>query len=87
MLMNKHLKLDQAKIEKAKRILDAKTETETINRALQRVIEENTGKSQKRKIMRQMLRLRGHLGKMPEVASGWVRQSRQERISSYDRGA
>ena len=44
-MMNKHLKLDQAKIEKAKRILGAKTETEIINRALQRIIEEDTGKS------------------------------------------
>ena len=37
---NKHLILDQAKLKKAQQILEAKTETETIERALERVISE-----------------------------------------------
>ena len=37
---NKHLILDQAKLKKAQKILGAKTETETIERALEQVISE-----------------------------------------------
>jgi hypothetical protein len=37
---NKHLILDQAKLKKAQKILGAKTETETIERALAQVISE-----------------------------------------------
>ncbi len=37
---NKHLILNQAKLKKAQKILGAKTETETIERALEQVISE-----------------------------------------------
>jgi len=37
---NKHLILDQTKLKKAQKILGAKTETETIERALAQVISE-----------------------------------------------
>lgn len=37
---NKHVMLDQTKLKKAQQILEAKTETETIERALDRVIAE-----------------------------------------------
>ncbi len=37
---NKHLILDQAKLKKAQKVLGAKTETETIERALDQVISE-----------------------------------------------
>jgi hypothetical protein len=37
---NKHLILDQAKLKKAQKVLGAKTETETIERALEQVISE-----------------------------------------------
>jgi hypothetical protein len=37
---NKHLILDQAKLKKAQQVLGAKTETETIERALEHVISE-----------------------------------------------
>jgi hypothetical protein len=37
---NKHLILDQTKLKKAQKILGAKTETETIERALEQVISE-----------------------------------------------
>ena len=37
---NKHVMLDQAKLKKAQQVLGAKTETETIERALERVISE-----------------------------------------------
>lgn len=38
---NKHLVLDQAKLKKAQRVLGARTETETIERALDQVIDED----------------------------------------------
>jgi hypothetical protein len=37
---NKHLILDQVKLKKAQKVLGAKTETETIERALEQVISE-----------------------------------------------
>jgi hypothetical protein len=37
---NKHLILDQSKLKKAQKVLGAKTETETIERALEQVISE-----------------------------------------------
>ena len=40
-MRHKHLRIDQAKLEKAKRVLDAKTETETLDRALSLVVEED----------------------------------------------
>lgn len=42
MLRYKHLRLDQEKVEKAKKILLAKTETEAMDRALENVIERDT---------------------------------------------
>jgi hypothetical protein len=40
MTKHKHLKLDQSKIDRAKRLLGAKTEQETIERALDLVLQE-----------------------------------------------
>lgn len=37
---NKHLILDQMKLKKAQKVLEARTETETIERALEQVISE-----------------------------------------------
>jgi hypothetical protein len=42
MTRHKHLKLDQAKIDRAKKVLGAKTEQETIERALDLVLAEAT---------------------------------------------
>ena len=38
---HKHLVLDQAKLERAQKVLGARTETETIDRALERVISDD----------------------------------------------
>ena len=40
-LIHKHFRLDAAKIKRAKKIIGAKTETETIERALDQVIAEH----------------------------------------------
>jgi hypothetical protein len=39
-LRHKHVRIDQAKLEKAKQVLEAKTETETLDRALSLVVSE-----------------------------------------------
>jgi hypothetical protein len=82
MLRNKHLRLDQEKIAKARRILRAKTETETLDRALDRIIQEEQEKTRKKKVMRQILALRNTLGKMVEDPADWVRSARKERAIS-----
>lgn len=79
MLRNKHLRLDQEKIAKARRILGAKTETETLDMALDRIIQEEQEKSRKRNVMRRILALRNTLGKMEEDPADWVRAARRER--------
>lgn len=39
-LRHKHVKLDQAKLDRARRVLGARTETETLDRALDLVVTE-----------------------------------------------
>lgn len=40
LIRHKHVRIDQAKLEKAKRLLDADTDTETLDRALTLVVTE-----------------------------------------------
>jgi len=51
-IRHKHLKLDQSKIDRARRILDVKTEQETVERALDVVLAEE-------RILRLHRRVRG----------------------------
>ena len=46
----KHLRLDQGKIERAKRILKAKTETETMDKALEKIIQEEKERLRRRNL-------------------------------------
>jgi hypothetical protein len=39
-LRHKHVRIDQAKLDKAKRVLDARTDTEALDRALSLVVTE-----------------------------------------------
>lgn len=39
-LRHKHVRIDQAKLEKAKRVLEARTDTEALDRALDLVVSE-----------------------------------------------
>jgi hypothetical protein len=50
MTRHKHLKLDQSKIDRAKKLLGAKTEQETIERALDLVLAEGTIVSAHRRV-------------------------------------
>ena len=79
MLKNKHLRLDQDKIERARKILRAKTETETLELALDRIIQGEEQKTRKRKILRRIMTLRNALGNMEEDPADWVRAARKER--------
>jgi cytochrome c-type biogenesis protein CcmH/NrfG len=86
MLKYKHMRLNQEKIERAKKILNAKTETEAMDKALDRVIQNEQDKSQRRKIMKRIIQLRNSLGKMPEDSAEWLKLARQERSLSHDSG-
>jgi hypothetical protein len=60
-LRHKHVRIDQAKLEKAKKVLEARTETEALDRALSLVVSEGEidatlrgarGKSRVKKLFR-----------------------------------
>jgi hypothetical protein len=82
MLRYKHLRLDQDKIEKAKKILKAKTETEALDKALEKVIQEDRERLRRKKLMESIIELRSRFGKMKEDSAEWVRLARKERILS-----
>lgn len=80
MKTNKHLKLDQARIDLARRILRTRTETDTIHQALDRVIEAEEERSRKRRLFRKMIQLKKEIGLIPESTSQWLHWARSERI-------
>ncbi|MCJ7784703.1 MAG: hypothetical protein MUP41_12285 [Desulfobacterales bacterium] len=82
MLRYKHLRLDQGKIERAKKILKAKTETEAMDKALERIIQEERERLRRRSLMKRIIQLRNRLGKRQEDPAGWVRLARKERTLS-----
>jgi len=86
MLKYKHMRLDQEKINMVRNILGAKTETETLNKALDKVIQEDQRRIRRTKIMQQMIELRTHLNKTKGDTSEWVRTARKERAKSYESG-
>ena len=61
LILHKHLRLDQRKLDRARRVLGARTETETLERALDLILaEERT---------RQVLRSVGGKGRLRRVFS------------------
>lgn len=82
MLRYKHLKLDQKKVEKAKKIFLAKTETEAMDKVLTVVIERDQELLRRKRLMKRILDLRKSLGKTKEDSTDWVRLGRQERSQS-----
>ena len=86
MLKYKHMRLNQEKIDMVRKILGAKTETETLNKALDKVLQEDQKRIRRTKIMQQMIELRTHLNKTKENTSEWVRIARRERAKSYESG-
>ena len=79
MFRYKHMRLDQEKIEKAKRIFKAKTETEAMDKALDHVIQRDQELLRRRRLLKRVIELRNNLGKMEEDSAEGVRLARQER--------
>ena len=84
MLKYKHMRLDQTKIQKVQRILKAKTETEALDMALDRVILEDRVRLRRKKIMRRIMDLRKTMGHIQEDTAQWVQLAREERTISHD---
>lgn len=82
MLKYKHMRLDQNKIERAKKILKAKTETEAMDRALSAVLQMDRDSLRRKKILKRMIELRKSTGKVEEDPAIWVRLAREERTLS-----
>ena len=82
----KHMRLDQDKINRVKNVLKSKTETEAIEKALDRVIEGDRAQLQKKRILDRMIKLRTTIGKVHEDSADWVRSAREERLASHASG-
>ena len=80
------MRLDQEKIDRVRKILGARTETEALHMALEKVILEDQKRNQRVKVIRQLLELRGQLGRIKEDSSEWVRRARKERLRSHEVG-
>jgi len=85
MLRNKHLRLDQEKIERVKKILKANTETEALDKALDRLIQEDQERLSRRRIMNCISELRRSLGRIEEDSAEWIRVARKERRRTRER--
>jgi hypothetical protein len=86
MLRNKHLRLDQDKISKVREILDTRTETEALDKALDEVIRSDRERLRRRSVMRRIVQLRDVLGVTREDSADWIREARDERTLTRDRG-
>ncbi|MCL4455906.1 MAG: hypothetical protein M1147_12830 [Nitrospirae bacterium] len=82
-IKDKHLKLDQRKIDKVKKILGLKTETETIETALDMVIQKEKTESKRKEVVDRILARRSKMKPIPEDTSGWIREAREARDSRY----
>lgn len=82
-VIDKHMKLDQRKIEKAKGILKAKTETETIEKALELVITENLDNLKKRGAMERIVARKNRLAPIKGDVAEWIGESRKQRDRTY----
>ena len=82
---DKHFKLDQSKISAAREILGAKTETETIEKALDMLIQKNVSAEGRKKVVGRILERRKRLKASPGEIAGWIKEGRQERDKRYAR--
>ena len=76
---DKHLKLDQSKIERVKLVLHARTETEAIEQALDMVIAGETEMQRRRDAAGRILARRKHIPPVKGDVAAWVREGRRER--------
>jgi len=82
-IRDKHIRLDQRKIERAKTILNAKTETEAIEKALELVIAGNAATIKRKEVMKSILARRDRLGVIEGDVTEWVSEGRMERDKIY----
>lgn len=80
---DKHLRLNQEKIEKVKKISGAKTETEAIEKALNLLIERDTFINKRREIVRRIIFRRERIGKIKGDVADYVVEGRRERERIY----
>jgi len=84
-IKDKHIRLDQKKIERAKAILKAKTETEAIARALELVISGDLDLHKRKECMKRILVRRDRLKVIEGDVADWIREGREERNRVYGR--
>ncbi len=83
MVKDKHFKLDQNKIDSAKKILGVKTETEAIDTALEVVIKSYDLKKERLHLVDRILKRREGLKKTHDDTAEWIREGRKERDRLY----
>lgn len=82
-IKDKHIRLDQKKIERAKVILKAKTETEAIEKALELVITSDLDLHKRKECMKRILARRDRLRVAEGDVADWIREGREERNRVY----
>jgi hypothetical protein len=82
MSKGEHLRSDWGKIERTEKILKAKRKTETMDKALERIIQDEKERLRRRNLMKRIIQLRRSLGKIKEDSAEWVRLARKERTLS-----
>lgn len=82
-IRDKHIRLDQRKIELAKTILNAKTETEAIEKALELVISGNAAVIKRKEVMKSIVARRKRFGIIKGDVAEWVSEGRREKDKMY----
>ncbi len=76
-IRDKHLKIDQRKIDRAKQILGLKTETETIEKALDIVIKKSAALAGRERVVKRILARREKMKAIPGNVTDWIRDARE----------
>lgn len=80
---DKHLKLNQGKIDRAKAILHARTETETIEKALDMVIAGDVTVARRKQVIDSILARRDRIAMVTGDVADWINEGRKERDKLY----
>lgn len=80
---DKHFKLDELKIKKAKEILKARSETEAVEKALELVITTHAAVVEKNEVFQRIITRRARMADIRGDVADWVREGREERNSMY----
>jgi hypothetical protein len=73
MMRDKHFRLDQRKIDCAKRIFGVKAETEAVNAALDTVIRQSSLRKERQQVVKRILKRREKLKRISGDIAEWVR--------------